>query len=355
MSEVVFHQVAKRYGNTPALAALDLEIKEGEFLTLLGPSGCGKTTTLRLIAGFIEPTSGSIHIDGRNVTSLPPQSRSIGMVFQDYALFPHMTIAENIGFGLKERRVPKAQIRQRTAELLDLIRLPGIGERFPRQLSGGQQQRIALARAVAHMPNVLLMDEPLGALDLKLREAMQEELRRFHKELGVTTVYVTHDQSEAMNLSDRIAIMNNGRLVQLGNAEEIYKEPRTKFVASFIGKINLLDAHVLASSEQGCLIEHRGHRLVSKHRAQPGMSVNVGVRPEHVMLASDSLDNDRVNRLRGVVDSRTFSGNLLFHTVRLEGGALLTVESRPGQCEMVEGNAVDVVWAAENTLILSED
>ena len=211
MSGVLLSAVTKKYGDVTALHALDLEIREGEFLTLLGPSGCGKTTTLRLIAGFIQPTSGTIFLGDDDITAVAPQHRKIGMVFQDYALFPHMTVRENIAFGLEERRYEKHRIPERVDELLELIRLPDMGDRYPSEVSGGQQQRIAVARAVAFPPRVLLMDEPLGALDLKLREAMQIEVRRIQRELSITTVYVTHDQTEAMNMSDRIAVMNDGR------------------------------------------------------------------------------------------------------------------------------------------------
>jgi len=215
MSHVKINNVVKRFGDFTALHELNLEIEEGEFLSLLGPSGCGKTTTLRLIAGFIQPTRGSIILGDEDVTMVAPQHREIGMVFQDYALFPHMTISENIGFGLRERGYPKAQTETRVADLLDLIHLADVGDRYPAEVSGGQQQRIAVARAVAYPPKVLLMDEPLGALDLKLRETMQIELRRIQQELKITTVYVTHDQTEAMNMSDRIVVMNTGRIEQI--------------------------------------------------------------------------------------------------------------------------------------------
>ena len=241
MSRVALKQVTKRYGDAVAVRGIDLDIREGEFLTLLGPSGCGKTTTLRMIAGFVLPTSGTVYLGDEDVTRLPPNKRGIGMVFQDYALFPHMTIGENIAFGLTERRVDKVAIGKRVKELLELVQLSSVEHRYPPELSGGQQQRIAVARAVAYSPRVLLMDEPLGALDLKLREAMQTEIRQIQQRLGTTTVYVTHDQTEAMHMSDRIVVMNDGRIEQMGSAEEIYDRPVTRFVADFIGQINLLD------------------------------------------------------------------------------------------------------------------
>ena len=225
MSNVSLRGVTVRYSQVTALYPLDLDIAQGEFLTLLGPSGCGKTTTLRLIAGFIAPNAGKILFDGEDVSRVPPNRRQIGMVFQDYALFPHMTIAENIGFGLRERGASRGAIARRVRELLALIHLPDVADRHPSQLSGGQRQRVALARAVAHPPRVLLMDEPLGALDVKLREAMQVEIRTIQRALGITTIFVTHDQAEAMSLSDRIVVMNHGRVVQMGTARDLYERP----------------------------------------------------------------------------------------------------------------------------------
>src|SRR5262245_20253339 len=286
MSQVTFQKVRKEYANFVALETLDLTVNEGEFLTLLGPSGCGKTTTLRLIAGFLEPTGGRILIDGEDVTGLPPQKRGIGMVFQDYALFPHLTIGENIAFRLTERGVAKGKVQARVRELLDLVRLPGVDQRYPSEISGGQQQRVALARAVAFTPRVLLMDEPLGALDLKLREAMQLELRRIQQELRITTVYVTHDQIEAMALSDRIAVMSGGRLVQLGTAAEVYGRPRTRFVADFVGKINLLEGRLVGDEGPWWVVEVARTTLRAPRNGAPvpGSAITVGVRPERLAL-----------------------------------------------------------------------
>ena len=285
MSRVLLKGVRKSFGDFVALHELDLEIQEGEFLTLLGPSGCGKTTTLRLIAGFIEPTEGKILLGDEDVTQVAPQHREIGMVFQDYALFPHMTIAENIGFGLKERRYPKQDINDRVEELLDLIRLPEVHDRYPAEVSGGQQQRIAVARAVAYPPKVLLMDEPLGALDLKLRETMQIELRRIQQELAITTVYVTHDQTEAMNMSDRIVVMNSGRIEQMGGAEDIYNEPRTRFVADFVGQINLFDANSYEPETGNIKLDGLDQTVrVPVNLAGRGESLSIGVRPEDIRL-----------------------------------------------------------------------
>jgi ABC-type Fe3+/spermidine/putrescine transport system ATPase subunit len=240
MSLLEIRNVTRRFGAFTAVDGVSLGIEAGEFFTLLGPSGCGKTTTLRIIAGFVDPTAGHVLINGRDVGRLPPNKREVGMVFQNYALLPHLTVADNIAFGMKQRGASKAARAARVAELLDLIQLAGHEQRYPAALSGGQRQRVAIARAVAHPPAILLMDEPLGALDLKLREAMQQELRAIQKRLRITTLYVTHDQTEAMVMSDRIVVMRNGRVEQIGSPSEIYRRPASRFVASFLGGINFL-------------------------------------------------------------------------------------------------------------------
>src|SRR3981189_3333881 len=240
LPKVVLERIRRVCSASAPLAALDLAVHEGEFLTLLGPSGCGKTTTLRIIAGFVDPTAGHVLINGRDVGRLPPNKREVGMVFQNYALLPHLTVADNIAFGMKQRGASKAARAVRVAELLDLIQLAGYEQRYPAEPSGGQRQRVAIARAVAHPPAILLMDEPLGALDLKLREAMQQELRAIQKRLGITTLYVTHDQTEAMFMSDRIVVTRHGRVEQIGSPSEIYRRPASRFVASFVGRINFL-------------------------------------------------------------------------------------------------------------------
>jgi spermidine/putrescine ABC transporter ATP-binding subunit len=287
MSLVELKGVAKSYGSTVALHEVDLEVRQGEFLTLLGPSGCGKTTTLRLIAGFIEPTRGTILLGNEDVTRLPPHRREIGMVFQDYALFPHMTVHDNIGFGLRERGIGRAAIDRRVVELLDLIRLPHIARRYPSELSGGQAQRVAFARAIAHPPRVLLMDEPLGALDLKLREAMQIELRRLQQALSITTIFVTHDQGEAMNMSDRIAVMNLGRIEQIATAEDIYGEPASRFVASFVGQINLIEGTVIGSAAGYATLSTKNERAIRVRATgaiADGSRHAAAIRPEKLRL-----------------------------------------------------------------------
>ncbi len=355
MSGVKINNVVKRFGDFTALHELNLEIQEGEFLSLLGPSGCGKTTTLRLIAGFIQPTQGSIILGDQDVTQVAPQHREIGMVFQDYALFPHMTIADNIGFGLRERGYPKEQIRARVGDLLDLIRLAEVGERYPAEVSGGQQQRIAVARAVAYPPKVLLMDEPLGALDLKLRETMQVELRRIQQELKITTVYVTHDQTEAMNMSDRIVVMNTGRIEQIGSAEGIYDDPRTRFVADFVGQINLLDAEVTGADGDFLIAETLGSQVrVPKGEGECSGKVSIAVRPEHLQLVDTSSSDNALNVISGKLSGRTFAGNLTRLFVDVGAESPIVVEARPQDAPSEIGVSINIGWKVENSRVLTE-
>ena len=355
MAGVFLSQVTKKYGEVTALHALDLEIQEGEFLTLLGPSGCGKTTTLRLIAGFIQPTSGTIYLGDDDITGVAPQHRRIGMVFQDYALFPHMTVRENIAFGLEERRYEKHRIPQRVDELLELIRLPDMGDRYPSEVSGGQQQRIAVARAVAFPPRVLLMDEPLGALDLKLREAMQIEVRRIQQELSITTVYVTHDQTEAMNMSDRIVVMNEGVIEQLGAAEEIYGRPASRFVAGFVGQINLLAGKVVGEEGEWMVVEASGVRMrATKHDAvRRDAEVSIGIRPELLKAMTNDTASSGMNALDGRIAGRTFAGNLLHVYVDLDDGTRVVLEARPQDSLGEDGTAIRLGWRPDDTIVLT--
>jgi len=347
----------KHYDAVGAVLGLSLDIRAGEFITLLGPSGSGKTTTLMMIAGFETPSAGDIAIDGRSVVAMPPHRRNIGMVFQSYALFPHMTVAENIGFSLRQRRVAAVTIRAEVERVLAMVRLPGYGARYPRQLSGGQQQRVALARAVVFQPRVLLMDEPLGALDKQLRESMQLEIRRLHTELGITFVYVTHDQEEALVMSDRIAVMDGGRLEQIGSPEELYDRPNNRFVASFIGESNFLSAVAVGMENGIAWSDVCGQRIGTAAAAAitPGATLSLAVRPERLAFADGPQDAAaRINLLRAVVRDIVFVGETTRYVVEAEGGVTLVMKqlSRAGPRRHAPGDAVLLRWAIEDTLIV---
>ena len=355
--KVLLEHVERRFGDVIALSALDLAIETGEFLTLLGPSGCGKTTTLRMIAGFIDPTAGRIMMDGRDITDLPPNRRQVGMVFQNYALFPHLTVAENIGFGMKQHGASAQERRARVGELLDLIKLPDTATRYPAELSGGQRQRVAIARAVARPPQILLMDEPLGALDLKLREAMQRELRAIQKKLGITTLYVTHDQTEAMMMSDRIVVMNNGRVEQIGSGEDIYLRPATRFVAQFVGRINFLAAQAAGAGAPG-QIKVAGNLLAPP--AAGGLALNqravtLAIRPEHVRILPDGNAPTGYNALRGRLTERIFVGSSTQLTVEVDAGVALTLDARPDDTIPPVGANILIGWEPDRAVLLAPD
>jgi putative spermidine/putrescine transport system ATP-binding protein len=310
--------VTKRFGAAVAVDALSLEIRQGELVSVVGGSGCGKTTTLRMIAGFERPDAGEIAFDGRIVNDVPPRKRGVGIVFQSYALFPTMTVAENIAFGLRVARWREAQIRERVAEMLELTRLGGLEGRYANQLSGGQQQRVALARALARRPEILLLDEPLSALDAKIRLRLRGELRKIQQDLGITTLYVTHDQEEALSIADRIAVMANGRIEQVGRPEEIYGAPRTRFVADFIGIANLLACRVVSASAG--LVDWEGLRLqVPPQGLRDGDRVVVSVRPEKLAIAEPPAGAGAWNRLEGIVDVATFLGPVVRAEVLIAG------------------------------------
>jgi putative spermidine/putrescine transport system ATP-binding protein len=349
--------LSKWYGEVPAVQDLSLDVHEGEFFSLLGPSGSGKTTTLRLIAGFETPSAGQLVIQGQDMTRVPPHRRDIGMVFQNYALFPHKTVAENVAFGLRMRRLDKREIERRVGEALDLVELRGLDRRRPNQLSGGQQQRVALARAVVIRPRLLLADEPLGALDRKLRQAMQLELRQLQENVGITMVYVTHDQEEALILSDRIGIMQGGRLVQIGAPRQIYEQPGTRFVADFIGTSNFLHGRVAGRDDGAVTIETRGGlrvRVVLPEWGEPNGSVTLAVRPEKIDLFGN-LDGAS-NRFSATIQAQTYLGDATLSRVRLTSGDELLVRhggSPVGQIPPV-GELVLVGWRAEDAVILRE-
>jgi putative spermidine/putrescine transport system ATP-binding protein len=305
-------------GGTVAVEDFNLDAAKGEFVSFLGPSGCGKTTTLRMIAGFEKPTAGTIVVDGTDITYRSPNQRNVGMVFQSYALFPNMSVADNIGFGLKVRKRPKAAIDKRVSELLELIHLEGRGDRFPWQLSGGQQQRVALARALAIEPQVLLLDEPLSALDAKIRIVLRKEIRAIQRQLGITTVYVTHDQEEALSLSDRVVVMSEGRIEQIGTPSEIYNFPTTAFVASFVGTLNLVTAEVMDAGAGRVSVDGQEVRT-SKAIVDAGADgrVTLAVRPEGIELG-DGEPGD--NRLRGTIEDINFLGSIVRIRVRIGEG-----------------------------------
>jgi putative spermidine/putrescine transport system ATP-binding protein len=314
--------VHKSFSNFTAVEDFNLQVQKGEFISFLGPSGCGKTTTLRMIAGFEKPTSGVIKIDNADLTYTPPNQRHVGMVFQSYALFPNMTVAGNVGFGLKIAKKSAAEIKQRVQEMLELIHLPRHGDRYPYQLSGGQQQRVALARAIAIRPQVLLLDEPLSALDAKIRVELRSEIRRIQQELGITTIYVTHDQEEALSLSDRIVVMSAGKMEQVGTPFEIYNFPKTQFVASFVGTLNQLQCTVVDAT-QG-ILAHDGQQLTttSPIEAANGAAVRVMLRPEELHLGPQEGEN----QLTGQVETVTFLGSVVRMRVDL-GDAMVTLDA----------------------------
>jgi len=310
--------VQKMFGDVAAVLDFNLATEKGEFVSFLGPSGCGKTTTLRMIAGFEKPTAGMITVDGKDITFKSPNQRNVGMVFQSYALFPNMTVAGNIGFGLKVRKRPKAEIDRRVGELLELIHLGGRGDRYPWQLSGGQQQRVALARALAIEPQVLLLDEPLSALDAKIRLVLRKEIRAIQRQLGITTVYVTHDQEEALSLSDRVVVMSEGRIEQIGTPSEIYNFPSTAFVASFVGTLNLVNAGVIDAGAGRLSIEGQEVRTARvPGDASTDGRVTLALRPEGISLGEGATGS---NRLRGAVEDINFLGSIVRIRIRIGEG-----------------------------------
>jgi iron(III) transport system ATP-binding protein len=313
-------------GEVVAVDHVFIEIEEGELVTLLGPSGCGKTTTLRLIAGFEFPTQGTIQLDGKTINQEPPHKRDMSMVFQSYAIFPHLSVYENMAYGLNVQRLPKAEVRERVSKALDLVELTGLENRAPNQLSGGQQQRVALARALVMEPKVLLMDEPLSNLDAKLREQMRTEIRSIQKRLGITSVYVTHDQVEAMTLSDRIVVMNEGRIEQIGSPTEIYRHPRTRFVADFIGRANFVAGVVRGRSDGQLVLDSLGTSLTVPAPAndfREGQTATVVVRPEMVDVDVPG------GQVEGVVRRATYLGNVVEYDMEVAGQLLALVEYDP--------------------------
>ena len=333
-ADVRLESVTKAYGNVVAVDGVDLDVLAGEFFTMLGPSGSGKTTTLRLIAGFEAPDEGRILLKGTDVTQQPPYARDVNTVFQDYALFPHMNVGENVAYGLRIKKVARAERNKRAAEALELVRLGGLEGRKPAQLSGGQRQRVALARAIVNRPQVLLLDEPLGALDLKLRQEMQIELKRIQQEVGITFVYVTHDQEEALTMSDRLAVFNDGRIEQLGTPAEVYEHPETEFVAGFVGVSNVLE-RTLNGQPSRFTVRPEKIRMLEEHdTAEPGAHTESG-------------------RIRAVV----YVGMVTRYSVELDGGGVLTVirqnlETTSSEVLEAQGRRVRLAWRPEHTYVI---
>ena len=346
-------EVGVRFGETDAVRDVSFDLAPGEFLSFLGPSGCGKSTLLRAIAGYVVPRTGQIHLNGIDVTAAPPQVRRIGMVFQNYALFPHMSVADNIAFGLRRQGKPRSEVKERVAAMLALVRLEGFAARRPAELSGGQQQRVALARALAFRPQLLLLDEPLAALDLHLRESMQLEIKRVQQETGVTTIFVTHDQGEALGLSDRIAVMNAGRIEQIDAPRTLYSAPQTAFVASFVGRSNLLPAEVIDVNDSAVRLRV-GDALIAmptpqlSPRPASGQRYHLAIRPEHIVLRPASLGTPPA--LAGTVERVAFQGTHQNIEVRTPAGALLVREAGEFRID----DRVDVTWKSADVRLLRE-
>jgi len=359
--DVRLDRITKRFHEVLAVDDLSLEIQRGEFFSMLGPSGCGKTTTLRMIGGFEEATAGTIYLGDTDVTGLPPFKRDVNTVFQNYALFPHLTVFENVAFGLRRRKVADSEIGSQVTAMLELVELPGYETRKPSQLSGGQQQRVALARALINHPKVLLLDEPLGALDLKLRKQMQIELKRIQTEVGITFIYVTHDQEEAMTMSDRIAVMRSGRIEQLGNPEQLYERPKTAFVAGFLGVSNLLDGEVVGRDGElvtvrmpdGALLRAPGDGVASSG------PVRIGVRPEKLRVdaRAEAGASDGLNALTGTVLDSSYLGVSTQYLVQTEGHRLTVYAQNidtAGAGELLaDGQRVVLTWKPQHTFVIS--
>lgn len=396
MAEVSLELKEIKKSFTEGEAVLDnisLEISKGEFITLLGSSGCGKTTTLRIIAGLEQPDAGSVWLDGREVTGLEPNQRDVNTVFQNYALFPHMNVAENIGYGLKLKKVPKSEIRKKVSQMLELVQLEGYEKRKPSELSGGQKQRVAIARALVNNPKVLLLDEPLGALDLQLRRAMQIELKHLQKKLGITFIYITHDQEEAINMSDRIAVMRDGRIEQIGTPDEIYNHPKTSYVATFVGNANIL--HGVAESIQGqnAIVKIGNDKVIvkletsqqdtkdtgAKHHLTAGENVTLAVRSENILLQeaaaigdtgtdngdtvdisvaggiSDIHDTNSISGLQATVTEKNFAGGQLRVTLKLSDGTQL-IASRYGiDASVAEGQTVRCSFLPADAVLVDRE
>lgn len=361
MALLEIKNVVKKFGDFTAVNNVSLSIQAGEFFTLLGPSGCGKTTLLRILAGFEEPDSGEILLDGKDLAHVPPEKRPVHTVFQSYALFPHMTVAENIAFPLKMAKATPQVIREQVAELLEDVRLTSMGQRYPHELSGGQRQRVAIARALVDRPRLLLLDEPLAALDLKLREQMQIELINLQKEIGITFVYVTHDQGEALALSHRIAVMNHGEVAQLDVAEKIYGFPKNRFVADFIGQCNLLEGKIIQIQAERMTVELKGIGIVETlaiPEAKVGQEGVLALRPEKVKISETLTATPEEVHFKGTVHDCLYLGDVTIYIVELPNGTLVEAmlpNSAPGKAQFFDDNdAVEIAWRYDAGLFLTE-
>jgi spermidine/putrescine transport system ATP-binding protein len=360
--EIQLLDLEKRFREVRAVDGVTLEVGTGEFFSLLGPSGCGKTTTLRMIGGFELPTGGRILLRGRDITYDPPDKRPVNMVFQNYALFPHLDVGDNIAFGLRRKGVDKPEIVRRVAEALELVHLDGYARRKPNQLSGGQQQRVALARALVNRPNVLLLDEPLGALDLKLRKRLQIELKRIQIEVGITFVYVTHDQEEALTMSDRIAVMNHGKVEQLGTPEALYERPATRFVADFIGTTNLLRGEVISTETDCAVVRLESGETCPVGRAgrAVGDAVDISLRPEAISIrerdpdAPAGLGTAAPWSLTAVVEQAAYLGASVQYQVRTDGGSAMTILAPKVGVRLPVGSPVALSWPPDEALVLGD-
>ena len=347
--------LSKEFGATQAVDDVSFVLSPGEFYSLLGPSGCGKTTTLRLVAGFEQPNTGSIRLRGEDITRFPAHRRNVNTVFQHYALFPHLSVADNVAYGLRQHDIPKEEAARRLEDSLGVVRLTELRDRYPRELSGGQQQRVALARALVNEPAVLLLDEPLAALDLKLRKAMQGELKKLQERVGITFLYVTHDQEEALTLSDRIAVMNHGKILQEGTPEEIYERPQSRFVADFIGQTNFFEGHVEETGDITTVRETSGLllRCAPAPWASVGMEVAVSVRPENV------LPGVGTNLVSGMLARSTYLGDLVQYHVMLDSGREVMLQRQSERDTAASswrvGDRVDLSWPATAALVLAPD
>ncbi|HIR96757.1 MAG TPA: ABC transporter ATP-binding protein [Candidatus Merdisoma faecalis] len=342
--------VDKSFDDERVVKKLNLDVEEGEFLTMLGPSGCGKTTTLRMIAGFEVPTSGQIFLEGEDVDDKKPNERNVNTVFQNYALFPHMNVFDNIAFGLVEKKVKKDEIRSRVEEMIKLVQLDGMEKRMPAQMSGGQKQRVAIARALVNRPKVLLLDEPLGALDLKLRKQMQGELKALQRRLGITFIYVTHDQEEALTMSDRIAVMNRGRLEQVGTPEEVYNHPETKFVADFIGESNIIEGYIENMTDDSIEVTmESGKAIIHETGYRMEEMVYLCIRPENLKISTEAKEGFR---FRGQVKEHIFIGSTNKTMIEMPNGQMLKSVT-PAEDELIPvGTAVNVFWNPGKAVVM---